>query len=206
MVLFPLISGMSAAALETALNHILDSHPDIQQKLAALVGKCIQLEIEGMDIDFYMLITHSGIAVINSRTETADIYIKGPTLALIGLLTHNEKTSVLRSGKVTMTGDVLLAKHLQTILSESRIDWEDLLAQWLGDLPAYSFVRCGRYLKKEGERFINAMQDNTRVYLQEELRCLPTRIELENFMCDIDDLRANTERFHARLQRLRQQS
>ena len=42
-------------------------------------------------------------------------------------------------------------------------------------------------------------------YLQEESRILPTKVELDRFMSDVDGLDANVQRLEARIQRLMNQ-
>lgn len=198
------VSSAAIATLEMALNRVLGSDADTLQKLSALSGRIVQMEIEGVDTHFYVVITSCGLALNSGRIATADIQIKGTPAALIGLLAGDHEISAVYKQTVIITGDLLLAKKLQTILSASRLDWEELLAQHLGEFPAYALMKYGRYLRKEGGRFWDAMRDNTRDYLQEELCWLPTRIEVENFMSDVDCLRSDAERCHARLQRLLQ--
>jgi ubiquinone biosynthesis protein UbiJ len=46
----------------------------------------------------------------------------------------------------------------------------------------------------------NSIETATVEYIQEEARYLPTRVEIDHFMSDVDDLHSKVERLEVRLQ------
>jgi ubiquinone biosynthesis protein UbiJ len=82
------------------------------------------------------------------------------------------------------------------------IDWEDIASQYVGDAVAYQIgLIVGRF-KNYKSRSVNNFRLDVSEYLQEESRIVPTKVELDRFMNDVDDLDANVQRLEARMLRL----
>jgi ubiquinone biosynthesis protein UbiJ len=88
------------------------------------------------------------------------------------------------------------------MLSEASIDWEELLSNIVGDIPAY---QAGSTVRKGNEwvsETVDAMKSNVAEYLSEESRVVPAKAEVNQFMEDVDDLRMASDRLEARLKLL----
>jgi ubiquinone biosynthesis protein UbiJ len=108
----------------------------------------------------------------------------------------------LFSGSVEITGDSALAQQFAEALFSLDIDWEEQLSHLTGDVLAHEVGNLGRGLFKWGESVRKTAGLNLKEYLQEELRLLPTREEIEPLLVDIDHLRDDVERLSARIERL----
>ena len=84
------------------------------------------------------------------------------------------------------------------------IDWEELLSKVIGDVAAHQVGRSIRGLTHWGERASDSLQPDLAELLQHEMRVLPQRIDIEQFLDDVDTLRADFERFELRLSRFEQ--
>ena len=101
-----------------------------------------------------------------------------------------------------MTGDTELGQQVKKLFDEMDIDWEGHLAHFTGDVVAHqigSFVRKGMAFKKQ---FDESMRQNVTEYLQEELRIVPSRNELDDFFTEVDELSLSVERLQAHVNQL----
>ena len=88
------------------------------------------------------------------------------------------------------------------MLSLAKPDIEEELSGFIGDAAAHQLGEVARGLGKWGREASATMGANIREYLQEESGDLPTRIEVERFGNDVNELRDAVDRAEARLKRL----
>jgi len=188
-----------AAGLETALNPILRLDPDLQSRLAALEGKVIAIEPEGLGLTLYLLPGASGVRVLDQYDGESTVCIRGTPLALVRQWRGQQSASGL-----AVEGDAAVGREFQTALSHLDIDWEEQLSRLFGDAAAHQAGRLWRGLQSWGRRTGDVLLRDSGEYLQQELRALPPRPAVERFLSAVDDLREDTDRLAARIERLRQ--
>ncbi len=189
------------AALEAAINGLLAQDPAAGPALAALEGRVVALELEGLNLRLYLLPGAGGLQVLGRYEGEPDTVIRGSPLDLLGLAL-GEGPRRMFQGKVRIEGDTETGNRLQALLRDLEIDWEAMLARLTGDLAAHQIVRLARAGRDQIRRTGSALARDLSEYLQEELRLLPARIEVDNFLEDVDHLRADTDRLEARIERL----
>jgi hypothetical protein len=91
--------------------------------------------------------------------------------------------------------------QLQGVLGAIDIDWEEQLAAH-GDVLAHQLGNAARHAGRWLDHVRLALEQDLSEYLQEELRVVPTRIEIENLIEDIGRLGMDADRLEARLRRL----
>lgn len=190
--------------LESALNQYLQQDPEISSRLARLHGRVIAIELLGTGLCFYLVPTQSASLQVLSRYEgQPDCHISGPPFSLLGSALKNDPANTF-SGAIRVTGNTSLAQEITDILKSIEIDWEEHLATLTGDLLGH---QLGRRLHLSAG-WISRLADTTGInlgeYLQQEIRLLPSVIELENFYHDVDVLRDDSERLAVRIARLQQ--
>ncbi|MCB1903235.1 MAG: sterol-binding protein, partial [Gammaproteobacteria bacterium] len=85
------------------------------------------------------------------------------------------------------------------ILAAMDIDWEEQLSHFTGDLLAHKTGNLLRTVRNWGTSSSTSLKLDLKEYLQEELRLLPGRLEVETFLGNVDVLRDDVERLQARL-------
>jgi ubiquinone biosynthesis protein UbiJ len=194
---FPVIPAVIAAGLETALNPVLRLDPDLQSRLAALEGKVIAIEPEGLGLTLYLLPGISGVRVLDQYDSEPTVRIRGTPLALVRQWRGQQSASGL-----AVEGDAAVGREFQTALARLDIDWEEQLSRLLGDAAAHQAGRFWRGLQSWGRRTGDVLLRDSGEYLQQELRALPPRPAVEQFLSAVDDLREDTDRLAARIERL----
>ena len=195
------MNQLFATTLETLLNQALRLDPTSLHALSKLSGKIIRIEVSGMSLVFILFIDDQGITVLSNYDGEVDVRICGAPFTLLRLLLQNE-TTLSDSPDVTINGEIGTALQWFSILKELDIDWEEQLAQGLGDVPAHQlstlFRQCQNYTRER----LNTLQLNMSEYLQEESRHLPVHAEIEVFLDAVDTLRDDVERLAQKVQRL----
>ncbi len=188
------------AGLETILNRYLHLDPDTPAKLANLSGKAIAIELSGLEFKLTLLPHAQGIQIVEHYADEADSVIRGTPLALLSLL----RGATTNTPNVEIRGDTGLAQTLHRLFSEVPIDWEEILSQRIGDLPAHQLGRLVQSSTTWGQQSLATLTRDVGEYLQHEARDLPPRRSLEAFIAAVDTLRDDSERLEARIRRLQQ--
>jgi ubiquinone biosynthesis protein UbiJ len=190
--------------LTTAFNKALSLDPENFEKLKTLNTKLIQLDITKPTVTLFLEFNEAGVRVLSrsalNENLVADIIIKGSALELIKLSRQSHFN--LYESNIKITGDMGVADALRKIFSQLDIDWEGGLAEYTGDVAAHhlgQFARRGLAWLKSARA--NLHQD-IKEYAQEEVRVLPTRLEMDRFTSEVAKLRDDTERLEARLKGL----
>lgn len=188
--------------LELALNSYLQLDPEAAARMAGLAGRCIAIELRGIDLTLFMLPGEQGIRIQEGVEGGVDTTLHGTPLALARLGLGTDAGKTLFSGDVTITGDVETGQAFKAILDGMDIDWEEQLSRLTGDVIAHQLGNVARRTRRVLSHGKATLEQDLGEYLREELRVLPARIEVQNFSADVDRIRADTDRLAARIQRL----
>lgn len=196
------LGSLIAPVLETTLNRYLSLDSEAAERLRTISGKLIALEIKAPNATLLVQPLENTVRIGEYIGGAPDVVISGSPLALARLgLSRNMGTGTL--GKyIQMRGDVEVGRVFQEALAGVEIDWEELLAARIGDIPAHQAANAVRGLTAGLTNAVDKLRMDLSEYLQEEAQIVPTRIEVEQFMDEVDCLRADIERLEARIERL----
>ncbi|CAM3079379.1 Protein YigP [Legionella steigerwaltii] len=198
-----MLKKYSLKALQIAINKAAKLDEQTPVKLKALDDKILEMIISPLNVNFFILFKDGEIILLDRCDRDADTVIHSNPLGLIRLsLLPASKARSLFNDKIRMTGDTELGQHVKKLFDEMDIDWEGHLAHFTGDVVAHqigSFVRKGMSLKKKLDE---SMRQNVSEYLQEELRVIPSKYELEDFFAEVDELSLSVERLQAHVNQL----
>lgn len=186
-------------AIEAAFNAVLALDENARARLPGLQGKIIALEIQGLALSVYLLVHAEKVEVMRFFDGEVDATIRGTPLSMASLGASNR---ALFSGEVHIGGDIETGRQFKRLLDTLEIDWEEQLSRFTGDLAAHQIGNAARGVHGWLERTAQAFSADLGEYLREESRLTPTLGECEHFYRDVDTLRADADRFEARLQRL----
>lgn len=199
---FRVIPAVIVAGLEAAFNRYLRLDPDIPPRLAALDGKVIALELEGLGQICYLLPGVDGVRVVERHEGEPSVWIRGTPLALVRRLGGGPAVG----GDVAIEGDAAVGQAFQSLLAQVDIDWEEQLSKAVGDAAAHQLGNLWRDLRGWGRRTSDVLARDGVEYLQQEVRALPPRHAVEQFLSAVDTLREDADRLAARIERLRRRA
>ena len=198
-----MLKKYSLKALQIAINKATKLDEQMPVKLKSLDNKTLEMIISPLNVNFFILFKDGEIILLDRCDKEADTVIHSNPLGLIRLsLLPASKARSLFNDKIRMTGDTELGQQVKKLFDEMDIDWEGHLAHFTGDVVAHqigSFVRKGLSFKKKIDE---SMRQNMSEYLQEELRFIPTKYELEDFFAEVDELSLRVERLQAHVNQL----
>ena len=190
------------AAIERAIEALLQLDPDTRQRLSSLEGKVIAINITQPTVNVVLSIVDQRVNVIGQTDTPADTTLTGSLGALRSLSSGND---ALYQGDVTVEGDIGIGQELKEIVASLDPDWEEFLSPVLGDTVVHQLSVFGQGLSSWMQRTRSAMRQNTSEYLQEEAEVLAPNSEVQAFCLEVDDVRAAGDRLEARVSRLESQ-
>ncbi len=200
--------SMLLEIINKTIQKYLDHDPDIVASLKQFNDQCVLLELTDVKKEFIVEIDQSTIVVSDYSTldeKSIDTTISTNVINLLRLALGADYQSMLKNGSLHMEGDIELASQLRELFKDIDIDWEEIASKYVGDTVAYQLGSVSSRVKKYKQRSVENFRLDVSEYLQEEARFVPTKIELDKFLNDVDKLDADIERLEARTQRLMQE-
>jgi len=200
------MAALVYAGLEEAVNRYLDLDPEAKRRMAQLHGRVIAVEVIGLGQTLYLVPGPGRLQLLADCEGEPDCRLRGTPLALAQMSHPRASTDQLFSGEVEITGDTELAHQVGKILGSMDIDWEEQLSRLSGDLIAHHAGSLLRNAGRWGRGSIETLGLDIQEYLQEELRLLPARQEIEGFLSGVDTLRDDVARLQVRVDRIKNQA
>ncbi len=189
---------------EKIINSYLNLDPETPNKLIALSGSVLKIEILTIEMQFYIKIIDHNIKLIQHHNDLADTIIRGTPLALLSLLqVNNENThAILQNKNITLIGNIEIAQQLKNSFSQIEIDWEEYISKICGDPFAHFISKQFLKFKNWTTHTNQSLHRNINEYIHEEANLFPSHFAYIDLYDDIDTLRDDVERLMQRLDRI----
>lgn len=197
---------MLFSLLERAGNHALTLDPEALHRLAELDGRSIVLNVSQTEISLVLRPDSQGVRLGLNTGEDADVTLTATPSAFLRIASQGLDDTAYSPGELEITGDALLAQRFARILGDLDIDWEELLAERTGDVPARVIGRGISDVLAWAQDTRKTLKQNLKEYIVEETRAVPSRQEVERLLDGVDSLRADAERLELRVQRFQQRA
>ena len=190
------------ASVEHGLNRVLRMDGTALPRLARLQGKVIEIDCRSPALQLFILPSDEGLLLASHWAAPADCVLRAPASSLIQLALSKDKTAVLHSPQVDLSGDSAVLIDLVKVLQDLELDWEYELSQWLG--PVATPLLSGHLNSRArwARQGFDSLSNNLGEYLAEESRTLVGKREAEARFAELDQLKIDTERLEARIERL----
>ena len=192
---------MLGGLIEITLNRWVRGSTAATQELARLAGKRMTVEVEGMGLCVGIAAFDGELEVDVDPQRDADVYIKAGPVELLGLA-RADSLADLHAGRVEFRGNLNDADGFSRMLKLAKPEFEDLLAGWIGHLPAAALGSTARRAASWGAHGLRALELNTAEYLTAETAAVATAAELEAFALDVEKTRDDVARCEQRIARL----
>lgn len=197
--------------LGKAFSRCLSLDPEMAEKISAFKGRVIAIEVLGLEKTFYLLPQAANVESVPAKVVVdvvehidgeADTVLRGTPLALFKMGLVSDVASMMLKGEIEIDGDFRLGKEFKKVLGNVDIDWEDHLANLIGDAPAHHASEWLRKFSNWSRKSRDSLALNLSEYLQEESRDVVSGAELEMFYNSVDQLRNDADRLRARFEAL----
>lgn len=186
-------------------SRVLRLDPETLRRLGDLDGKVMRLRLlRGAlpPLELFLLPSPAGLALRAEFDGTPDATISAEIGVFARLGLARATGEPLAAGDIQFSGDIETAQRFQRVLEGLDIDWEEQLAQHVGDMAAHQLWRGATALARVGRHAARTLALDVSEYLHEEARLLPARARVNAFFDAVDTLRADAERLEKRLARL----
>lgn len=201
-----MILSFMLTTAEKALNRFLQLDPQTDSRLAPIIGRVICVQFQQVKYTVYFLIQKEGVRLLSDYTSTADVTLIGAPFDFLRLSKAASSSAALFESDIKVTGDLDVAKQFKKIFAELDVDWEEQLSTVTGDVIAHQIGNFMRSLGRWAKKSSASLQQDITEYVQEEVRWLPLRLEIQDFFRQVDRTRDDVERLAARVQRLQQRT
>ena len=193
-------ASLIAAGVERALETAFKNSSAARADLAKLEGKVVKLELIGLPLTLYFLAQDGKMTVASDYHGETQVSVRVPAASLVATALKRDPEAVPKG--MQMHGEAETAQVFSRLLRNADLDWEELLAQRIGDVAARQVGNAVRGFMKWSQDSGTRLGQDLADYLHYESRDLPPRHEVQGFVSDVDRLRDDAERLSARLKRV----
>jgi ubiquinone biosynthesis protein UbiJ len=196
----PATHHIAASAACRGINHVLKAEPWAMAELARHAGKVILLSLPIGKLCFEL--TPEGLLASLSNIDAPSLELEVSPEALSALAggPGNLREQAMKSVKIT--GDADLAQLLGRLAGQSRWEYEEDLARFIGDAPANFAVRQGKKFISAGKSAATDLLENVVEYVSEERKVLLNKRDFMIRKNELNALRDAVDRVEKRIQLL----
>ena len=192
----------AVATLERAINFALRYDPGTTLKLESLHGQVFAIECTEPAL---ILFIH-----IDAPMRLSEHYDGPVTTRIVGslkdftqLATAEDPAGALINSDISVHGKSGPLIELQQIFKLLDVDWEEPIAEIIGDVPAHHVGVGIRRAAKFAKTLPPKLQTRIEKHLYEESKLLPTRADVDQWVDGVAKLNIDIERMRARVMQLR---
>lgn len=195
-------------ALEIAINRVVSEHPEAAERLQALDGRCLQLDIRNAGLGFRLYASNGAVEVSlppkpATQQNRPDARIEAGVGDLMRMAAGQSDAVSMIASDLRIEGNTDVAQQFQKLLQEAPMDWEGQLAKVVGDVPAYEIGQIGKRLFGLARHAAKSFITDGSEYLRDESKDLAWPHEIDSFRSDVETLRDDVARLEARIFQLK---
>lgn len=203
------LSLSALSAIENAINLALKQDTPSQDRLSKLAGQQVFLYVEDFSFILQIHILEQGVML--NRPESLDeieldprldTLVKGPSAAYRKLLEGDG----FFDGDLRIQGNAQALMTLHKVMENFEFDWEGLLADHIGDLSAAALARLLRAQWSWSKEFATNARMQMVHHLQTDSQLLPSKIEFDHFVDEMERFGTLIDRTEAKLRILEKKS
>ncbi len=201
--------GKIAKSVEQAINAALTMDAAAQKHLKRLDGCVLAVHVTSTDSTFYFGVKapesdqpdERYLVELLPAQESATIHLGGSILSLVKLTASANKAILFKTKELSLSGDAVRIQQLQSFLSSISIDWEAILANFIGDVPAHFIGSSLRSSLGWGINFSKSLVRDAEEYIKYELRLFPNRAIAQKQFKAIEELQKATDALESRFKK-----
>jgi ubiquinone biosynthesis protein UbiJ len=192
-----------ANTLEKAINTWLGLDAESSVQLHKLAGKIVAIRLTGTGLHFNLVFLAHKVQVDMDDLLVADTTITGTPLRLLHLsFAPVKQRQHFFADDVSITGNLDLGQQVIDLFDRLDIDWEEITARFVGDVPAHHIGKLVKKVKEFTQQTQQVMTQQVSEFIHEEIPLFPPVEALKDFFQEIDTVRLDADRLEARIKRL----
>lgn len=188
---------LSGSVLARLINSALRLDPAARDKLAALNGRRISLDL-GWRAQPWLIEIHDGeLQFSDDHATLCDVRLSGNLSGFLQLFKKPAHHSAPPRGKLYIEGDLHAAQQFQRVMADLAPDFDAVFRERFGERLGSTLADAARRLQAHGEAGKAAIEAKLRAYISEN-GCA-TRDETADFARRVQALTARLARLETRL-------
>lgn len=186
----------AVASLERLINFALRYDPGTHQALARMHGLVFELQCREPSFSLFLHI-EDPIRLTEIYEGSVTTRIEGTLKDFAALAVADDPASALINSDISVHGKSGPLIELQGILKQLDVDWEEPLAEIVGDVAAHQIGLGARKTAHIAKGLPEKLQQKVKNHLIKEAQLLPSRDEVDAWMSDVAKLNIDIERLRA---------
>ena len=187
--------------LVSGINHLLQREKWALHDLQRHDGKVVRLVLPIGDT-WIQIKANGQIALLESDIQSANLTLEISSESLAGISTARGSIQERAVKAVKIAGDAELAQLIAKLAGQLRWEYEEDLAQIIGDAPAHFIVAQAKRFHDLTQKAILDLQQNMIEYLSEEKKILLHQRDFHSHKMELQELRDAVERLDKRIAHL----
>lgn len=200
-----------SSIIESALNQLLSMDEASNARLLKLEGKKVIVDV--MEFPQALALHFSDqvfVGMLSRDDETSfvkdsDLYLKADLNTLLELQDSSQITRLIKADKVQINGDINLAQHVASLFKDLNIDWEQQIANHVGDVAAYHISSLFKKFKSDFSEFGQSVSNIVKDAALEEKKIAAHPLLVEEFVTQVHELSAQTDMLEQKINQLSSQ-
>ncbi len=184
---------------ERAVNHVLRGAPRAMDRLRPHAGRTVAIHVGPLAMALTVQTTGEVVAAGEGAAPDLEVRISP---FLVPRLAAGEEAAF---EAIEMQGDAALAADVAFLARHLRWDYEEDLANVVGDIAAHRIAASARGLGRWSREATLRMAQGAAEYWTEESPLIASRARVESFAHDVAQLTAALDRLEQRIERLSSQ-
>ena len=172
----------------TAINHVLAASPLARERLAKFAGKTAEFKVGPLTVSLTVQTTGEVTRAVPEATRDLEVRMSP---FLLPRLAANDEAAVR---EVEMAGDTEFAHEISYLAKNLRWDVEEDLSRVVGDIAAHRIVGGAKAAFEYGRDTAERLASGAAEYWTEEDPMIASRVKVEQFGEEVDELRDAVER------------
>ena len=199
-----MVEQFAVERLERLINQALALDPGSQRALAQLSGSILGIHSTFPPLSLAAAFLPGGEVHLSATVpEDATTVLTGSPVTLAMLAAKGADSTTLANSGVRLEGDHNLLSSLAAILHDLEIDWEQALAELIGDTPAHLAGNAVRSAARWQHSAFTRSVSGSGEYAREESGLALSNTEARDWFSGVRHLSADTDRLAARINKLR---
>lgn len=199
-----------SAVIEIAINQALRTSLNGKELIMPLAGKRCIVHLQELALTLAFQFSTDSVDVLTpERVEVeylqnmpdGESYISVSLYALPELKQTSQLTKLIKQGKLDFYGDLGIVQKFSQIFANIEFDFEETLSSYIGDAPAYTLMSQTKKWQAEALKQFALFKQMASDAALEEKPIAVRPIMLVNFADEVRQLKMDTERLEAKLNR-----
>ena len=158
------IEQFATAAIETAINTLINDNPDYGRRLLRLKGQVLQIHLIEVKRTLTFVFSQQ-VDVLAGYEGKPDCYLSLHLSILPELRNKNNITKLIKQGKIELDGDIELAQQFSGLMAACRPDIEEWMSRFTGDIVAHSVVQGAKGVGCWAKKSKSMLRETHKTYL-----------------------------------------